>query len=84
MFVVTFYDLDEGIDYDPSRNIHPNFVSISYNEWAKENCLSYNNFKVMDVSDISWSHDSVFQYFFNEELDAIIFNLKFGGELKKN
>lgn len=62
----------EIILYDPDN------PTYTYHNWAKENCLSYMHYKNTDVSDLSWKHDYIAQFFFEEEKDAIFFKMKWG------
>lgn len=70
MFEITLYD--------------PDNPTYTYHNWATENCPSYRRYDGTDVSDLSWSHDYIARFYFEEEQGAILFNLKFGGELSKN
>jgi hypothetical protein len=47
--------------------------------WAQENCSSYAGFDVVDVSDNSLQWDEIAEYRFNEDRDAVLFKLKWGG-----
>lgn len=64
MFEITLYD--------------PDAPAYTYHNWAKENCSSYMHYKGTDVSDLSWKHDYIVQFFFEEEKDAIFFKMKWG------
>lgn len=46
------------------------------NVWARENCESYVNYNVQDVSDVSYVYDNIGLYLFREEKDVMIFKLK--------
>lgn len=46
------------------------------NVWALENCESYVNYNVQDVSDVSYVYDNIGLYLFREERDVMIFKLK--------
>ena len=61
MFEITLYD--------------PDNPTYTYHYWAKENCPSYMHYEGTDVSDLSWSHDYIARFFFEEEKDAIYFKM---------
>jgi len=44
--------------------------------WAQENCASYAGHSVVDVSDVSLRFDTVAEYNFGQESDALIFKLR--------
>ena len=44
--------------------------------WAQENCASYAGHDVVDVSDFSMNYDTVAEYNFAQESDALIFKLR--------
>ena len=46
-------------------------------QWATNNCQSFLGMKVEDVSDFSVYYDSVGEYRFEDEKDAMMFRLKF-------
>jgi len=44
--------------------------------WAQQHCVSYCGSVNTDVSDISQHYDTVEQYTFSSEADALLFTLK--------
>lgn len=61
-------------------------AKISYHEatayfdeaaaWASQQCFSYIDHHVQDVSDVSYIYDHVAEYRFNDPKDALLFQLK--------
>jgi hypothetical protein len=45
-------------------------------EWAKEHCLSYQGYEVVDTSDTSLIWDEVAEFCFEQEQDVLMFKLK--------
>jgi hypothetical protein len=45
--------------------------------WALQHCQSYVWFEEQDVSDVSTQWDYIFVYYFIEEQDALMFQLKY-------
>lgn len=45
-------------------------------DWATEQCKSFVNYDVQDVSDVSYTYDTVAVYLFNDSKDAVWFELK--------
>jgi len=62
---------DEKMTYDEAYQY---FESAGV--WAQENCLSFVDHQIMDVSDFSLTHDVLAQYQFEDEKDATIFLLR--------
>lgn len=58
---VTFYDLENAGDLI---------------DWALENCTSFDSTLTTDISDVSLQYDTVYDFFFNSESDAIWFKLR--------
>lgn len=48
----------------------------SAHRWAKKHCASYQKHEVMDVTDVSHTHDLVARYLFRDESDVVIFQLR--------
>lgn len=44
--------------------------------WASQQCASYVDFHVQDISDVSYEYDNVAQYRFTDPKDALMFQLK--------
>ena len=44
--------------------------------WAEQHCVSFYGYAEIDVSDTSWICDTVVQYTFTSEADALMFKLK--------
>jgi len=53
-------------------------------EWSDENCNSYVDYNVVDVSDVSTQYDYVGQYFFKRKNDMIAFRLRWSLGCCKN
>ena len=45
-------------------------------EWARRQCVSFVDYYVQDVSDVSYTFDFVAEYGFNDPKDALLFELK--------
>lgn len=48
--------------------------------WARANCKSFFWYDVTDVSDTSYTTDEIHVYFFIDEKDVTLFQLRWGGE----
>jgi hypothetical protein len=48
----------------------------SAGRWARENCRSFQEYRVVDVSDASNIYDLLATYQFDDEADAVMFELK--------
>lgn len=48
----------------------------SAHRWAKKNCISYQKHEVVDVTDVSYTHDLIARYLFRDERDVVMFELK--------
>lgn len=62
---------DNGLDWNASLQ-HFREAHI----WAEINCPSYQKLHVQEVIDVSHLYDYVAQYQFEDEQDAVIFQLK--------
>ncbi len=66
--------------------VYLNDSNIPYNEaedyfaeasaWASRQCMSYVDYHVQDVSDVSYQFDYVAEYKFLDPKDALMFELK--------
>lgn len=65
------YLSDTGIPYEKAQAF---FEEAAV--WAQEQCSSYINFHVQDVSDVSLINDLVAEYRFRDPKDAVWFELK--------
>lgn len=45
-------------------------------EWSVENCRSFAGVTTTDISDVSLQHDTLHDFFFETESDAIWFKLR--------
>lgn len=45
-------------------------------KWALTNCPSFEYKQITDVSDVSGKYDTIYEFMFNEEKDAMWFRLK--------
>ncbi len=50
------------------------FKSVA--DWSGENCKSFIDYTVVDVSDVSIQYDYIAQYFFKRKNDMIAFRLR--------
>lgn len=62
---------DTGISYEKA----PEYFKEAAN-WARNQCQSFIDYHVQDVSDVSHTNDFVAQYGFNDPKDALLFELK--------
>jgi hypothetical protein len=46
--------------------------------WAKRNCPSYITSRGQDVSDASYVYDEIYVFYFSDERDALMFQMKWG------
>jgi hypothetical protein len=65
------YLSDEKIEYEQTQSY---FEQIA--DWAKIQCVSFVDYHVQDVSDVSLIYDHVAAYKFLDAKDAIWFELK--------
>lgn len=65
------YLTDERIPFDTAEE---HFAEAA--AWASRQCLSYVDYNVQDVSDVSYNYDYVARYTFNNPKDAMLFQLK--------
>lgn len=69
--MITIMLNDEKMTYDESY-----LYFESAGVWAQENCQSFVDHEIVDVSDFSLTHDVLAQYQFKEEKDATMFLLR--------
>lgn len=62
---------DSKVSYDE----HEQYFS-SADQWALKHCASYKGYNLQDVSDVTYTWDVIGCYQFENEQDAIMFNLK--------
>ena len=62
---------DSGIDYLDALE---HFETVA--DWARNQCPSFINYRVEDVSDVSYQYDYIAEYKFQDPKDAIWFELK--------
>lgn len=65
------YLTDQRIKYEEAQQ----YFTDAY-VWAKNNCSSFIDFHVQDVSDVSYIYDHVAEYKFADPKDAMWFQLK--------
>lgn len=68
--VTSVYLNDTGLDYAIAEQLF-----ADADAWAREFCDSYLLCDVIDVSDFIGHADTVAEYSFNDECDAILFTL---------
>lgn len=61
-------------DSNPNYDGAVFFKSVA--DWSSENCKSFINYTVVDVSDVSTQYDYIAQYFFRRKNDMIAFRLR--------
>lgn len=44
--------------------------------WAEKHCVSYSRCTVTDVSDVSYTVDLIYEFFFADPKDATLFTLR--------
>ena len=69
--MISVYLDDTGIPYE---HVYEHFSYVD--EWAREHCKSYYQYKAVDVSDVSLTNDVIAEYQFNNEKDAVLFSLR--------
>lgn len=62
---------DTGLPYETAEQYF-----LQAHRWAKKNCVSYQKHEVVDVTDVSHTHDLIARYLFRDERDVIMFELK--------
>lgn len=71
MLLYTVNLTDSDIHFNDSEKY---FCEVA--AWAKENCQSFHNYDVYDVSDTSTQCDYIAQYRFQNEYDLTAFKLR--------
>lgn len=66
------YITDKGIPYEQAEDYFAEAAS-----WASQHCLSFVDYHVQDVSDVSYQYDFVTEYKFRDPKDALLFELKY-------
>jgi hypothetical protein len=61
-------------DKDKSYDV-ANKMFLEADSWAKDNCSTYIDFTVTDVSDVSYDCDQIARYRFERDEDATMFIL---------
>ena len=56
------------------ENNHKYFAEID--QWARDNCKSYQGYHVQDVSDVSYQWDEIAAYLFTDNKDVNWFTLR--------
>jgi hypothetical protein len=72
MDVITVYLNDTGIPYEQAEE---HFAEAA--AWASQQCLSYIDYHVQDVSDFSYTNDLIAEYRFTDSKDAMLFQIKY-------
>ena len=65
------YLTDEQIPFDAAEE---HFAEAA--AWASRQCISFIDYHVQDVSDVSYTYDYVAEYLFSNPKDAVLFQLK--------
>lgn len=60
-------------DYDSAEQY---FLEAA--NWAQLQCKTFIDFRIQDVSDVSYSYDLIAEYRFKDPRDALLFELKYG------
>jgi hypothetical protein len=55
---------------DPDDNGYPAA------RWARENCPGFVRWDCVDVTDVSYEHDYVAEYIFNNKEDSVFFQMR--------
>ena len=69
--MIVVYLNDTGIPYEQSEEYFAEAAA-----WASQQCLSYIDYHVQDVSDVSYTNDLITEYRFTDPNDAVWFQLK--------
>ena len=62
---------DTGIPYEQAEEYFAEAAA-----WASRQCSSFVNYHVQDVSDVSLINDFITEYQFQDQTDALLFQLK--------
>lgn len=71
MGIKVVYLNDTGIPYDTAEQFFAEAAA-----WASRQCLSYIDYHVQDVSDVSYTNDFIAEYGFDDPKDALMFQLR--------
>ena len=71
MLLYTVNLTDSGIYFNDCEEYFRNIAA-----WSRENCQSFYDYDVYDVSDTSTQYDYIAQYRFQNEYDQIAFKLR--------
>jgi hypothetical protein len=69
--MIVVYLNDTGISYEQAEKYFAEAAS-----WASQQCLSYIDYHVQDVSDVSYANDFITEYRFTDPKDAMWFQIK--------
>lgn len=62
---------DTGIPYEEAEEYFAEAAA-----WASRQCLSYVDYHIQDVSDVSYTNDFITEYRFTDPKDAMLFQLR--------
>jgi hypothetical protein len=71
MVMIVVYLNDTGIPYEGAEDYFAEAAA-----WASQQCLSYVDYHVQDVSDVSHTNDFITEYRFTDSKDAMWFQIK--------
>jgi hypothetical protein len=71
MVMIVVYLNDNGIPYDTAEHF---FAEVA--AWASRQCVSYIDYHVQDVSDVSYTNNFIAEYGFEDPKDAMLFQLR--------
>jgi hypothetical protein len=71
MEINVVYLNDTGISYDAAEHFFAEAAA-----WASRQCVSYIDYHVQDVSDVSYTNDFIAEYGFDDPKDAMLFQLR--------
>jgi hypothetical protein len=66
------YITDKGIPYEQAEDYFAEAAA-----WASRQCPSFVDYRVQDVSDVSYQYDYITEYQFTDPKDALLFELKY-------
>jgi hypothetical protein len=69
--MIVVYLNDTGIPYEQAEEYFAEAAA-----WASQQCLSYIDYHVQDVSDVSYTNDFITEYRFGDSKDAMLFQLR--------
>lgn len=72
MALKVVYLNDSGIPYEEAEEYFDQAAA-----WATRQCVSFIDYYVQDVSDVSYTNDFVAEYRFNDVNDAMLFQIKY-------